>query len=112
MSIQNLIIYLGLMISSICDDEMSAMHLAMGSLMPNLLFSGIIWPTEGMPTALRYISHWMPMTGAVESLRNILSRGWAIEQPDVYIGFLTTGGWIVALVFVSLTVVRVRKYTG
>jgi hypothetical protein len=35
------------MISSVCDDEMSAMHLALGSLMPNLLFSGIMWPMEG-----------------------------------------------------------------
>ena len=100
------------MISSVCDDEMSAMHLAMGSLMPNLLFSGIMRPMEGMPIALKYFSYCMPMTYAVESLRNILSRGWGIEQPDVYLGFVFTSAWIVLLVFASLTIVRVRKYTG
>ena len=51
------------------------MHLALGSLMPNLLFSGIMWPMEGMPIALKYIAYSMPMTYAVESLRNILSHG-------------------------------------
>lgn len=55
----------GLMISSVCDNEMSAMHLALGSLMPNLLFSGVMWPMEGMPIALKYMAYSMPMTYAI-----------------------------------------------
>lgn len=98
--------------SSLCDEETSAIHLALGSFYPNLLLSGVLWPMEGMPVFLRYISYFLPQTYAVESLRNIFARGWGIERPEVYWGFLISIAWIFGMLAMSLIVVRVRKYTG
>ena len=36
---------------------------------------GIIWPVEGMPKFLRYISYALPTTHAAEAMRSIIGRG-------------------------------------
>lgn len=102
----------GFVVSSLCDQETSAIHLSLGSFYPNLLLSGVLWPMEGMPIYLRYISYVLPQTYAVESLRNIFARGWGIEREEVYWGVVISFAWIFALISVSLFIIRVRKYTG
>ena len=102
----------GLLISTICDHETGAQHLAVGSFYPNILLSGVIWPLEGMSVYLRYMVYFLPQTYAIESLRNVFARGWGIERPDVYLGILTTLGWISITLVLSFVTVRVRKYTG
>jgi len=99
-------------VSSLCDEETSAIHFALGSFYPNLLLSGVVWPLEGMPTILRYFSYCLPQTYAVESLRNIFARGWGMTRPEVYLGFIISFGWIFFFLTLSIVVVRVRKYTG
>ena len=60
-----------------------AIQLALGSFYPNLLLSGIIWPLEGMPQVLRYLSYILPQTFACEAMRGILSRGWGLGWMQV-----------------------------
>ena len=36
---------------------------------------GIIWPLEGMPKVIRYISYGLPTTYAAEAMRSIMGRG-------------------------------------
>lgn len=43
----------GFLISAVCELERNAIQLALGSFYPTLLLSGVIWPLEGMPDALR-----------------------------------------------------------
>nr|QST15012.1 ABCH-like protein [Diaphanosoma celebensis] len=102
----------GFLVSSLCDEETSAIHLALGSFYPNLLLSGVLWPMEGMPIYLRYVSYFLPQTYAIESLRNIFARAWGMDRPEVYWGVVISFGWIIALLSLSLIVIRVRKYTG
>jgi hypothetical protein len=35
-----------------------------------------------------------------------------MDKPEVYLGVVTSFGWIIALLALSLIVIRVRKYTG
>ena len=42
------------------------MQLSIGSFYPNLLLSGILWPLEGMPSALQYIAKFLPNTLACQ----------------------------------------------
>lgn len=104
----------GLLISSACDEETSAIQLALGSFYPNLMMSGVIWPLEGLQGSegLRKLMYFLPQTYAIESLRNIFARGWGVDKNEVYTGILISVGWIVALLTASLAVVRLRKYTG
>uniref|UniRef100_T1IGU0 ABC transmembrane type-2 domain-containing protein n=1 Tax=Strigamia maritima TaxID=126957 RepID=T1IGU0_STRMM len=83
----------GFLISCICNEESSAMMLAVGSFYPLLLLSGTIWPIESMPTALQHFSTGLPQTLAMKSMRWILSRGRGLTWRPVYIGYLVTCGW-------------------
>ncbi|KAI9556290.1 ABC protein [Daphnia sinensis] len=102
----------GLLISALCDEETSAIQITLGTNYTNIIMSGMLWPTEAMPTYVRHLANLMPQTYAMQALRNILGRGWGIGHPKVYVGIITSLSWIVGLVCLSLIVVRVRKYTG
>ena len=95
-------------VSALCDNEQDAIQLALGSFYPNLLLSGIIWPLEGMLPQLRYISYILPQTYACEAMRGMLSRGWGIEWPQVYAGYLVTLFWTVAQLVLSAFILRMR----
>ncbi|XP_031785392.1 ABC transporter G family member 23 isoform X1 [Nasonia vitripennis] len=99
----------GFVISAICELERNAIQLALGSFYPTLLLSGVIWPVEGMPTVLRYVSQGLPLTMATTSLRSMLTRGWSIVEPDVYNGFISTIIWIVAFLTISMLVLKFKR---
>ncbi|XP_057338569.1 ABC transporter G family member 20 isoform X1 [Microplitis mediator] len=99
----------GFVISAICELERNAIQLALGSFYPTLLLSGVIWPVEGMPTVLRYISHGLPLTMATTSLRSMLTRGWTISEPDVYNGFISTVTWIAIFLTISMLVLKFKR---
>ncbi|CAG9760884.1 unnamed protein product [Ceutorhynchus assimilis] len=99
----------GFVISAICELERNAIQLALGSFYPTLLLSGVIWPIEGMPTILRYISTFLPLTLATTSLRAMMTRGWSLLEPDVYYGFIATMVWIVLFLTISLIVLKMKR---
>ncbi|XP_046816635.1 ABC transporter G family member 23 isoform X1 [Vespa crabro] len=98
----------GFVISAICELERNAIQLALGSFYPTLLLSGVIWPIEGMPTVLRYVSQGLPLTMATTALRSMLTRGWSISEPDVYNGFISTIIWIVVFLTISMLVLKFK----
>ena len=57
----------------------------------------------------RYISYVLPQTFACQALRGILSRGWGLDWPLVYRGFLVTIGWILVLLLVSTFILKIRR---
>lgn len=71
--------------------------------------TGVIWPIEGMPCVLRYISLGLPLTMATTSLRSMLSRGWSIVEPDVYNGYIATIIWIVLFLSISMAVLKFKR---
>lgn len=73
------------------------------------LVSGVIWPVEGMPIVLRYISMGLPLTMATSALRSMLTRGWDIDEPDVYNGFIATVAWIAIFLSISLIVLKLKR---
>ncbi|XP_040579310.1 ABC transporter G family member 20 [Lepeophtheirus salmonis] len=99
----------GLVISSMCNTEQDAIQVALGSFYPILLLSGIIWPLEGMPRELKYVSYALPQTLACEAMRGVLSRGWNLEWTQVSQGFLVTIAWICVFQIVSAIILRIRR---
>ena len=86
---------------------------ALGIFYPNVFLCGFLWPVDGMwPLFLRKSVYLLPQTYAIESVNSIFARGWGIERPQVYFGFLITFAWIFGLLALSLLVLRIRKYTG
>ncbi len=87
--------------------------MAMALFYPNILLSGVVWPVDAMrPIFLRKSVYFLPQTYVIESMNGIFARGWGIEQPQIYFGFLITFAWIFGLLVLSPLVLRIRKYTG
>lgn len=99
----------GLMTSAVSNDENTAIMMALGIFYPLLLLSGIVWPIEGIPKALRYVSYILPQTYACEAIRAILYKGWDITYPAVYLGYLVTVAWLFIHLIIALIAIRIRK---
>ncbi|XP_043268135.1 ABC transporter G family member 23 isoform X2 [Venturia canescens] len=99
----------GFVIACSCENERSATYLAMGSFLPIVMLCGIIWPVEGMHPVLRYISFVLPLTKSTESIRAMLARGWTINEPTVYHGFIATLIWIMIFQTIAVLLIKFKK---
>ncbi|KAH8362920.1 hypothetical protein KR084_003043 [Drosophila pseudotakahashii] len=100
----------GFVISCAVDTERTATYVAMGSFLPIVMLCGIIWPIEGMFPLLQFFTAFLPLTKPTESMRSILQRGWGIDNPVVYNGFISISSWV--LVFLVLTILLLKFKKG
>lgn len=68
-----------------------------------------MWPIEGMPKFLQWLSLTMPITVPGKSLREIMQKGTDLDEPEVYSGFLVVTVWIFALAFICLLQLRYKS---
>ncbi|CAF1059337.1 unnamed protein product [Rotaria sp. Silwood1] len=99
----------GFLISSLCDEEMEAMQVALGSVFPVLICSGIIWPLEGMPSIMRFISNFTPLTHTVEAMRCIAARSWSLTHFKVWLGFVNASSWSLGFFIIAAIIFALRK---
>lgn len=99
----------GLMVSAICKEENTAIMMILGTFYPNLLLAGVIWPIEAIPYWLRWFSYLQPQTLPTQSLRDLIVRGWDIDQPGVWSGFAVTSAWLVLFLAISCLSFRIKK---
>jgi ABC-2 type transport system permease protein len=66
---------LGLLISSISQNQRQAQQLAMMSMLLGLLISGFVFPHYSMPLILQWISYIFPLTAFIPIARGIFMKG-------------------------------------
>lgn len=96
----------GLLVSSLCNNEADATILALGSVLPLFLISGVLWPIEAMPNMLYYCSFFMPNTYSAIAMRDVLLRGWTLFSLEVILGFVSAFAWIGILIVTSAIIFR------
>ncbi|KAH0950241.1 hypothetical protein HN011_009186 [Eciton burchellii] len=74
----------GFMLSITCTNHMMAYFATTGSFFPLIFLGGCLWPVDGMPKVLRWISLVLPMTIPAISLRNVFVKAYSLYQPQVY----------------------------
>ena len=76
---------LGIFISSFANNEFQVVQFIPIVLAPQIFLSGVIIPVEQMPTPFEWISVALPLTYAVEALREIMLRdaGMATLWPEL-----------------------------
>lgn len=99
----------GFVIACAVDTERTATYVAMGSFLPIVMLCGIIWPIEGMYPILRILSFFLPLTYSTESLRSILQRGWGLEEPNVYNGYISILLWTLLFLIGSILLLKFKK---
>jgi ABC-2 type transport system permease protein len=83
---------IGIFVSSFAKTEFQAVQFLPAILFPQLLLSGLLAPREGMPSILRVISDYLPLTYAVDATEKVIA-GQGSLAPDF---------WLLALFLVSL----------
>ena len=66
---------LGIVLTSVAEDEQTASMIMMTLTMPMMFMSGIFFPIQMMPGFMQTISHCLPFTYAVDALRRIMIFG-------------------------------------
>lgn len=80
---------LGLLISTIAETQVAAMLISgMAMMMPVMLLSGMIFPTESMPAILQWISNIIPAKWYIIAVKKIMIEGLDISFALKELGIL------------------------
>ena len=98
---------LGILVSTRTSSQRVAMMMTMvGSMLPNILLSGFIFPIESMPLPLQLISRVVPGQWFVTVARGIMLKGVGLEY--LWKETLILGGMAVILLAVSTRAFKAR----
>lgn len=96
---------LGVLISTVSQNQGQAVLLALMTLLPQVLLSGLIFPVEAMAAGVRWIAYLLPLTYFIEVARGVLIRGASLASLWLPITML---GVLGVAVF-SLSILRFRR---
>jgi ABC-2 type transport system permease protein len=96
---------LGFMLSTIARNEFQAVQFIPLVFVPAIILAGVIWPVESMPTIIRPVSYFIPLTYAADALRSVMIRGWGPLEIGVDILALV----IFAVVTFTLSILILRR---
>jgi ABC-2 type transport system permease protein len=97
---------LGVLISSVSENQGQAIQLSMMITLPQVLLSGLIFPLSSIPIGVRWISYMLPLTYFNEISRGVMLRAeplGSLWEPMLYLTLL-------GVVVVTLATLRFRSY--
>ncbi len=97
---------LGVLISSVSENQGQAIQLAFMFTLPQVLLSGLIFPLSSIAAGVRWISYLLPLTYFNEISRGVMLRAEPIGPLWQPLAFLALLGLIVG----SLAILRFRRY--
>jgi ABC-2 type transport system permease protein len=98
---------LGIFLSTFARTELQVIQFIPLVIVPQGLLSGLLWPVERLPDILQAIAHALPLTYAVEGLREVVLKGADLSSRTVQIDLIVLAA--IALVFVALASATIRR---
>lgn len=95
----------GVLISTLSENQGQAIQLAIMTLLPQVLLSGLIFPLESMAAGVRWIGYLLPLTYFNQIARGVMLKDAPFETVALPLGLLTALG----LVVFGLAVLRFRS---
>src|SRR5215472_16867322 len=97
---------IGVLISTVSQNQGQAIQLAVMTMLPQVLLSGLIFPLSSIVAGVRWIAYLLPLTYFNEISRGVMLRAEPLGplwQPFVFLTLLGT-------VVVTLAILRFRRY--
>ena len=70
----------GVLIATVTSSQLAAMLAALGgTMLPNTMLSGLIFPIASMPAPLQWLSHVIPARWFIDVVRGIMLKGAGVE---------------------------------
>jgi len=96
---------MGVLISTVSRAQGEAIQLAMMTLLPQVLLSGMIFPLEAMPWGIRWIAYILPLTYYVVIVRGVFLKA----TPFGPLMWPLLALLLLAVVVLSLAIIRFRR---
>jgi len=98
------------LISTVSRNEAQAMQFVLFLLIPSIMISGVFWPLETMPAAIRPLAYVSPLTYANSALRKVMLTGYGLGETTMEIAVL--GAFAFAMLCLSVLSMRRQAYTA
>jgi ABC-2 type transport system permease protein len=96
---------MGILISTVSQNQGQAIQLAFMILLPQVLLSGLIFPVSSMAAGVRWISYVLPLTYFIEISRGVMLKAVPISALGQPLGLLA----LLAVVVLGLAIIRFRR---
>ncbi len=97
---------LGLLISSIVDNQRQAQQLLMAISMISLILAGVFFPRYAMPQAIQWLGNLLPVTYFIPIARGIISKGVGLDF--LYVNVLAMLAYVLIALVVAARSFRQR----
>ena len=94
---------MGVLISTVSENQGQAIQLAIMTLLPQILLSGMIFPLDSVAIGVRWISYVLPLTYFVQIARGVMVRGAPFDALLFPIGMLL----LLSVAVFALSVLRI-----
>jgi ABC-2 type transport system permease protein len=95
----------GVLISTVSETQGQAIQLAMMTMLPQILLSGLIFPLQAMAAGVRWIGYLLPLTYFIQVARGVMVKGTPIDALVLPLGMLA----VLGLAVLGLSVARFRR---
>src|SRR3989475_10379198 len=99
---------LGIFLSMFARTEFPAVQFIPLVIVPQVLLSGIMFPISTEPGPLTVLSRGLPLTYAIEGMRNIMIKGADISWPSLQLDFGVVLGFCLLVILASAATLRRR----
>jgi ABC-2 type transport system permease protein len=99
---------LGIFLSMFARTEFQAVQFIPLAIVPQFLLSGILFPVSSEPQALQYVSDVLPLTYAVNALRDVMLKGADLTWPTLQLDVGVVAAFVVVLIAAGTGTLRRR----
>ena len=99
---------LGIFLSMFARTEFQAVQFIPLVIVPQVLLSGILFPVSSEPQALQYVSNVLPLTYAVNGLRDVMLKGADLTWPSLQLDVGIVAGFCVLVIVAGIATLRRR----
>jgi len=98
---------LGIFLSTFARTELQILQFIPLVLVPQILLGGVFWPVDRLPDVLHTIAQVLPLTYAVQALREVMLKGADLSSSVVQTDLAVLAG--IALIFVVLASGTIKR---
>ena len=99
---------LGIFLSMFARSEFQAVQFIPLVVVPQMLLSGIVFPVSTEPGALQWLSNVLPLTYAVNGMRDIMVKGADVTWSSLELDAGVVAGFVVLLILAGTATLRRR----
>jgi ABC-2 type transport system permease protein len=98
---------LGIFLSTFARTELQILQFIPIVIVPQGLLGGFFWPIDQLPDLLQPVARILPVTYAIDGLRQVMIAGADLSSPQVQLDLAVLSG--IAAVFVVLAAATIRR---